>query len=94
VVVPAEASTPLVVDLPAGRYRIRLVGPPPDSVVRIATVQAQAGTAQTVTAEPFPETTPEAYFEPYLNNTPQVETVAATAPAQPSRPTASPEAGR
>jgi hypothetical protein len=78
--VPAQVSTPWVVDLPEGTYRIRLVGPPPDSVVRVVTVRAQPGSPQTVMAEAFPEMTPEAYFEQYLNA--PVEEAAGAAPTE------------
>jgi hypothetical protein len=63
---PAQASTPLVVDLPAGSYRVRFVGPAPDLVERVMTVEARAGAPQVVTAAAFDVPTPESYFERYL----------------------------
>jgi hypothetical protein len=65
---PPQAMTPLVLTLPAGTYRVTLVGPPPDSESRVATVEVQADGTAVVPAERFRSMTPEEYFEQYLTS--------------------------
>jgi serine/threonine protein kinase len=66
--VPAPGSTPLALILPAGRYVLQLVGPPPDSTARTITVQVQAAVLTSAPPELFQTVTPEQYFEPYLQS--------------------------
>jgi hypothetical protein len=64
--VEGEGSTPLTLSLPAGRYRIVLTGPPPES--RRTDVQTTV-TANAIVLSPpatFQTITPEQYFEAYL----------------------------
>ena len=63
---PAQATTPFVIDVPTGSYRVRFVGPPPQLVEQVVVVEASAGSPRIVTAPAFSVPTPEAYFEPYL----------------------------
>jgi tetratricopeptide (TPR) repeat protein len=63
---PAQASTPLSLTLPAGTHRITLTGPPPESESRVVTVQVQADGTAVVTPERFRVVTLEEYFEQYL----------------------------
>jgi tetratricopeptide (TPR) repeat protein len=84
VTVPPDASTPFVIDLPPGRYTVRLVGPSPDSAVKVLTVQAEAGGSPPVVTESFVQMTPEDYFEQYLSPLPsQATDASAPAPAEP-----------
>ena len=64
---PSPPSTPVVVTLPAGTYRIRLVGPPPQSVSREVTLEIKAGGTTISPTESFSSLTAEEYFEPYLS---------------------------
>jgi hypothetical protein len=63
---PAEASTPLRLNLPAGTYRVQLTGPPPASESRVITVTVNEGAVTTAPPETFKALTAEEYFEPYL----------------------------
>jgi serine/threonine protein kinase len=95
-VLPSMASTPLSLNLPVGTYRIRLIGPPPDSESRLITVSLTIGAIATAPIERFRTLTPEEYFERYLPSftpspsdapsegpaaVPTAATAAATAPA-------------
>jgi hypothetical protein len=66
VAVPASASTPFSLSLPAGSYHIVLTGPPPES--KRADVTATVTPAGTIVAPrtEFQVITPEQYFTPYL----------------------------
>jgi tetratricopeptide (TPR) repeat protein len=64
---PPDASTPLVLNLPVGTYRVRLTGPPPASESRLITVTVNRDATTTATVETFTMLTPEEYFEPYLS---------------------------
>jgi serine/threonine protein kinase len=64
--IPADASTPLALNLPAGTYTIRVVGPPPASEARAITVAVGADAVAAAPVERFGTMTPEEYFEPYL----------------------------
>ena len=79
---PAQASTPLSLGLPAGTYRVRVAGPPPESEARVLTVVVGENTVASAPVERFRAITPEEYFEPYL---------AAQAPA-PTAETMAPDA--
>jgi hypothetical protein len=63
---PSTASTPMSLSLPVGTYRVRLIGPPPESESRLVTVQVNAGVVTTVPGGRFRTLTPEEYFEQYL----------------------------
>jgi hypothetical protein len=63
---PSIASTPMSLNLPVGTYRVRLIGPPPDSESRLVTVQVNVGSVTTAPTERFRTLTPEEYFEQYL----------------------------
>jgi hypothetical protein len=87
---PSPASTPMSLSLPAGTYRVRLVGPPPELESRLITVDVQAGGVSSVPTQKFRMLTPEDYFEPYLASSAGVPDVATQTPAP---ATASPGAG-
>jgi hypothetical protein len=81
VAVPASASTPFNLSLPAGTYHIVLTGPPPES--KRADVSATVTSAGTIVAPrtEFQVITPEQYFTPYLTAaTPADATADAGAP--------------
>jgi hypothetical protein len=87
---PPQASTPLLLTLPAGTYRVTLVGPPPESESRVATVEVSADGAAVIPAERFRTMTPDEYFEQYLSS-------AVSAPADgaaPPDPAAGPSSGQ
>ncbi|MGH9349143.1 MAG: hypothetical protein ACRD26_17950, partial [Vicinamibacterales bacterium] len=63
---PAPASTPLSIALPAGTYTVRVAGPPPDSESRAISVQIQENAVAVMPVERFRTVTPEEYFEQYL----------------------------
>lgn len=65
---PAEASTPLSLTLPAGTYRVTLTGPPPELASRVVTVQIKADGTVTPAPERFRTMTLEEYFDPYLTS--------------------------
>jgi tetratricopeptide (TPR) repeat protein len=81
---PSIASTPMSLNLPVGTYRVRLVGPPPDSESRLVTVQVNVGSVTTAPTERFRMLTPEEYFEQYLPSS----TVPTSDPPLPVDPTA------
>jgi hypothetical protein len=90
---PSAASTPLSIALPAGTYRVRLVGPPPEAESRLITVQVQANGMTSTPVERFRMLTPEEYFEPYLASVPaallpaeEPASPAESAPAQTATP--------
>jgi serine/threonine-protein kinase len=91
---PPQASTPLLLTLPAGTYRITLVGPPPDSESRVATVEVRADGAAVVPAERFRTMTPEDYFEQYLTSATSAPAdgtpAGGAAPADPAGPSSGP----
>jgi len=63
---PANAATPLALNLPAGTYRIRVTGPPPDSEARVVTIAVGANAVAAAPVERFRTITPDEYFEQYL----------------------------
>jgi hypothetical protein len=63
---PAVASTPFALDIPAGAYRVTLAGPPPESEARVVTVNVVAGSRVALPVERFKTLTPEEYFGQYL----------------------------
>jgi hypothetical protein len=65
---PPNASTPLALTLPAGTYRVRLVGPAPENESRLVTVEVRADGVATPAVEPFRTPTPAEYFEQYLSS--------------------------
>jgi tetratricopeptide (TPR) repeat protein len=80
---PARASTPLSLTMPAGTYRIR-VASPTGSDSRLITVTVGADRVTAAPVERFGEMTPEDYFEPYLAaQTPDPTADDTTAPASP-----------
>jgi tetratricopeptide (TPR) repeat protein len=102
--IPSPASTPLLLTLPAGTYRVTLTGPPPDQESRVITVQVQADGTATPAPERFRTMTVEEYFEPYLVSSAAADgavsgdaTAPATppgvAPQQPAPPAAAPPQG-
>jgi tetratricopeptide (TPR) repeat protein len=95
---PSPASTPLVLNLPAGTYKVTLTGPPPDLESRVVTVQVLADGTATPATERFRTMTPEEYFEQYLTSTAAAADAAAPADgtdpsAAPSAPAAAPPGG-
>ncbi len=66
---PPEASTPLLLNVPAGRYLVSVVGPPPASESRQITIDVRAGAVTSTPPEMFRALTPEEYFAPYLAGT-------------------------
>ena len=81
---PAQASTPFSVDVPAGTYRVRVAGPPPESEARLLRVTVAENGVAAAPVERFTEITPEQYFEQYLAAPAQTpEDPAATPPATP-----------
>ncbi len=77
--VPSPSSTPLLLNLPAGTYRISLVGPPPASESRLVTLRVQAGVVTDAPVERFRGLTPEEYFEQYLPSAAPTTTAPAAA---------------
>jgi hypothetical protein len=65
---PASASTPLSVALPAGTYEITLTGPAPASPVATVTVQVGVGGVSVIPLQRFQTMTAEEYFEQYLGS--------------------------
>jgi hypothetical protein len=63
---PADASTPLRIALPAGPYRIRVVGPPPRNETRDIRVQVTANATFTSQPQRFDAITAEEYFTQYF----------------------------
>src|SRR4051812_8311654 len=64
---PADPSTPVILNLPIGTYRVRLTGPPPAAESRVITVTVNRDATTTVPSERFTSLTPEEYFAPYLS---------------------------
>ena len=89
---PSTASTPMSLNLPVGTYRVRLIGPPPESESRLVTVQVNVGSVTTAPTERFRVLTPEEYFEQYLPSStvpasdlpPPVDPTAASAAVTPA----------
>jgi hypothetical protein len=69
--IPAEASTPMSLDLPVGSYRITLAGPPPESASKEVSVTVEDGKAGRVSDVRFTSLTAEDYFKPYLAPSPE-----------------------
>jgi hypothetical protein len=67
VAVAADATTPLSLDVPAGAYRVVLIGPPPSEESR--ELRVRIGERQTLIApiERFSSLTPDEYFDRYLS---------------------------
>jgi tetratricopeptide (TPR) repeat protein len=84
--VPSPASTPLLLTLPAGTYKVTLTGPPPDQESRVVTVQVQADGTAAPAPERFRTMTAEEYFDQYLTSPGADVVPAATAP--PAAPSA------
>jgi len=91
VTVPPMASTPIALDLRPGTYKVRLIGPPPESETRLITVHVQEGQVTVAAPQRFRTLTPEEYFEQYLDasiSTPSSsETAAAPAAVGPTAST-------
>ena len=91
---PSMASTPMSLNLPVGAYRVRLIGPPPDSESRLITVQVNVGVVTTAPTEHFRPLTTEEYFALYIPSstavssdvTPQADPAAPSAAAAPAAP--------
>jgi hypothetical protein len=84
---PSDASTPLSIVLPAGSYRIRLVGPPPRSETKEVRVQVTANATVASQAQRFESITVDEYFNQYLQapaSSTGTEPEAAPAVASPS----------
>jgi serine/threonine protein kinase len=92
ITVPPMASTPIALDLRPGTYKVRMVGPPPESETRLVTVQVQEGRATVTPPQQFRTLTPEEYFEPYLDSftsgAPSSETASASEAITPPASTA------
>jgi serine/threonine protein kinase len=82
ITVPLMASTPIALDLRPGTYKVRLIGPPPESETRLVIVQVQEGRVTVAAPQQFRTLTPEEYFEPYLDSSisslPSPETASAS----------------
>jgi tetratricopeptide (TPR) repeat protein len=64
--VPEQASTPFSLSVPAGTYRVRVAGPPPESETRLLMITVGENAVAAAPTERFLEITPEQYFEQYL----------------------------
>jgi tetratricopeptide (TPR) repeat protein/predicted Ser/Thr protein kinase len=64
--IPTAATTPLLLSLPIGTYRVTLTGPPPDLESRVVTFEVQADGTATAVPERFRTMTADEYFEQYL----------------------------
>ncbi|HEY6361361.1 MAG TPA: protein kinase, partial [Vicinamibacterales bacterium] len=67
---PAPASTPLSLVLPAGTYQVTVAGPVPDTEAQRVTVRVEPNAAIVAPMIKFPVLTPEEYFEQYLTAPP------------------------
>lgn len=82
---PTQASTPLVLALPAGTYQVTLTGPPPESKSQTVSVHVQVGATNVLPAPKFRTLTVDEYFEQYIgagdapSPTPATETPGGTA---------------
>jgi hypothetical protein len=65
---PAQASTPLSLALPAGTYQITLIGPPPESKEVTVSAKVDVNGVVVVPITRFQVVTPEQYFEQYLGS--------------------------
>ena len=63
---PASASTPLWLNLPAGTYQVTVSGPPPDLQQQQITVSVEPNVGSVAPTIRFRALTPEEYFEQYL----------------------------
>jgi hypothetical protein len=63
---PADATTPVALTLPAGNYRLTLAGPSPESQTQQVAIRVEAGVQRVVPIVRFHVLTPEEYFEEYL----------------------------
>ena len=59
---PADAATPMTLRLPIGRYRVVLVGPPPENERREVQIEISSGTLQPVAPEVFRTIEAEQYL--------------------------------
>jgi serine/threonine protein kinase len=89
---PSPASTPVLLNVPAGTYQVRLAGPGQSSASRVLTVQVQEGRVTSAPIEQFETLTPEAYFEPYLAAPAATPPVLDVPPAASETPAATPAA--
>ena len=64
--IPTATTTPLLLTLPIGTYRVTLTGPPPDLESRVVTFEVQADGTATAAPERFRTMTADEYFEQYL----------------------------
>ena len=83
---PNPAATPVSLRLPAGRYTIRLSGPPPDAESRVVAVRVEPNGLTAAAIERFRALTPEEYFEPYLTPVAAAVETAPAAPAADAKP--------
>jgi hypothetical protein len=65
---PAEMTTPMMLTLPVGTYRVTFTGPPPDSESRVVTVSVQENGTATADVARFQTLSAEDYFEQYLTS--------------------------
>jgi len=63
---PAQASTPVSLTLPAGTYQISLAGPPPQSKKETVTLRVNAGQTSVAPVTRFQSLTVEEYFDESL----------------------------
>ena len=63
---PAQASTPLSLALPAGTYQISLTGPPPAAKKETVTLRVNVGQTSVAPVTRFQSLTAEEYFDEYL----------------------------
>lgn len=87
---PPNASTPLAITVPAGTYRVRLVGPAPANESRLVTVEVRADGVATPSIQPFAAPTTDEYFEQYLSSAPSAEAEGEASPSAPASPGVSP----
>jgi hypothetical protein len=66
---PENPSTPLDLQLPVGRYRITLVGPPPQAATHTMTVVIEGDTVAVAPPVQFPALSVDEYFSAYLPTT-------------------------
>ena len=83
--IPTPASTPLVLTLPEGTYRVALAGPAGGSQSQEVTITIVAGQTSVAPLVRFTTMTPESYFEEYLASPGAAEEPASpTAPGEPA----------
>ena len=90
--IPTPASTPLLLTLPVGTYRVTLTGPPPDLESRVVTFEVLADGTATPAPERFRTMTADEYFESYLTSAAGTTAADGSVPADEAAPAGTPPA--